>query len=141
MRTPRSTPTLSRLAPVLLTPVLLALAVLMVAALPVRAAEMVYIWEKGCGYCEQWDEEIAPIWDKTDEGQRLPLRKVRISEPLPEDLKDIGPLNYTPTFVLVHEGEEIGRIPGYNPEFFWAFVNALIDKLDARLAEEKAQEG
>lgn len=113
-----------------------AVVALTAAAPAVSAAEMVYVYERGCGYCEQWDAEIAPIWDKTEEGKRLPLRKIRISDPLPEDLKDIGPLNYTPTFVLVHEGEEIGRIPGYNPEFFWAFVDALIAKLDRKLAQD-----
>lgn len=100
------------------------------------AAEMVYVYDRGCGYCEQWDAEVAPIWDKTAEGQRLPLRKIRIGEPLPADLKGIGPLTYTPTFVVVHEGEEIGRIPGYNPEFFWAFVDALITRLDRRAARD-----
>ena len=44
--------------------------------------------------------------------------------------------SFTPTFVLVEDGKEIGRIEGYPGEdFFWPMLGALLDRLPARKAE------
>ena len=38
---------------------------------------------------------------------------------------------FTPTFVLWHEGREIGRIVGYlGEDFFWGQLGELIEQLD-----------
>lgn len=122
-------------------PVVLVVAAALVwalAATPALGAELVYYHERGCPYCEQWEEEVLPIYHKTPEGQRLPLRKVKASEPWPEDLAGIEGVMYTPTFILVTDaGEEVGRITGYRPDYFWPFLDQLIEKLDARKAAEK----
>lgn len=98
---------------------------------PAVAAELLYYHGIGCAYCEQWDEEVAPIYPKTDEGARLPLRRVSSSEPWPKDLAHIKGLVFTPTFVVLDDnGKEVGRIPGYQPDWFWAFLRKYIDKMD-----------
>jgi hypothetical protein len=39
----------------------------------------------------------------------------------------------TPTFVLVHEGEEVGRLRGYpGDEFFWGLLGGMLERLPAR---------
>ena len=95
-----------------------------------QAAELVMFDSPACEYCEQWDAEISAIYPLTAEGRRLPLRRVSAHEDLPADLAAIGAVIYTPTFVLVEDGRELGRISGYPGEdFFWAYLETLVAKL------------
>jgi len=97
-----------------------------------RAAELVMFEQAGCTWCEIFDREIAPIYPKTTEGQRAPLRRVNIDHPLPPDLAYIEVERLAPLFVLVENGHEIGRIRGYPGEDnFWGLLGVLIKKLDA----------
>jgi thioredoxin-related protein len=97
----------------------------------VRAAELVMFARAGCSWCETFDREIAPIYSKTVEGARAPLRRVDLAEPLPSDLANITVERLTPVFVLVDKGQEIGRIRGYPGEaFFWGMLGELIGKLE-----------
>ncbi len=97
-----------------------------------RAAELVMFEQAGCEWCEAFDRDIAPIYGKTDEGRRAPLRRVDITRKLPADLAFIDVERLTPLFVLVDRGREIGRIRGYPGEdHFWGLLGALIKKLDA----------
>ncbi|MGB6791991.1 MAG: hypothetical protein WBE53_11300, partial [Pseudolabrys sp.] len=48
-----------------------------------RAAELIIFEQAGCAWCETFDREIAPIYPKTAEGQRAPLRRVNIDRPIP----------------------------------------------------------
>ncbi len=100
----------------------------------VSAAELVMFESQACPWCEAWDEEIGEIYRLTDEARIAPLRRVDIDDPLPEDLGGIRAVVYTPTFVLVEDGKEIGRILGYPGEnFFWGLLGIELKKL-ARLA-------
>jgi len=88
--------------------------------------------QAGCVWCETFDREIAPIYPKTVEGQRAPLRRVNIDHTLPSDLAFLEMERLAPLFVLVEKGQEIGRIRGYPGEdHFWGLLGALIRKLDA----------
>jgi len=101
------------------------------AGLPAAAAELIMFEAVGCPYCARWNREIAPIYPKTAEGKRAPLRRVDIAQPRPVDLAGIGTIVYTPTFVLVEDGKEIGRIVGYGgDEIFWSLLAELFAKLD-----------
>jgi len=100
------------------------------AAGAANAAQLVMVEQAGCEWCEAWDREIAPSYHRTAEGRIAPLRRVDINDPLPRDLAFIRRLVYTPTFVLVHNGREVGRILGYPGEdFFWGLLEELIAKL------------
>ena len=93
-------------------------------------AELVMLDEKGCYWCEQWTHDIGGIYAKTTEGKRAPLRRIDIHERLPADLSFLVKGNYTPTFVLVSEGREVGRLRGYpGPDFFWPLLGQLLAKL------------
>ncbi len=97
----------------------------------VDAAELVMFEQPGCVWCETFDREIAPIYPKTAEGQRAPLRRVNIDQSVPPDLAFIAIERITPQFVLVANGREIGRIRGYPGEdHFWGLLGVLIKKLD-----------
>ena len=106
-----------------------------------HAAELVMFERAGCAWCEAFDREIAPIYSKTEEGLRAPLRRVDTARPVPPDLAFIETERLTPLFVLVDRGREIGRIRGYPGEdFFWGLLGALMKKLDASATgDERAQ--
>lgn len=107
-------------------------AALWLAIYPVAAAELIMLERPGCPWCARFDAEIAPAWPNTAEGQRAPLRRVDITEPWPEDLAGIQKEIFTPTFILMEEGKEIGRLRGYaGNEFFWYLIGDLIAKLPA----------
>jgi hypothetical protein len=97
-----------------------------------RAAELVMFEQAGCAWCEAFDREIAPVYGKTEEGQRAPLRRVDIAQNLPPDLAFLDVERLAPVFVLVDQGREIGRIRGYPGEdHFWGLLGVLMKKLDA----------
>jgi len=106
-----------------------------------RAAELVMFEQAGCAWCEAFDREIAPIYGKTDEGARAPLRRVDMTQAVPPDLAFIEVERLTPLFVLVDKGREIGRIRGYPGEdHFWGLLGALIKTLDTSgTSGERAQ--
>lgn len=100
--------------------------------LPASAAEMLMLEQPGCVWCKRFNAEIAPAWPKTREGQAAPLRRVDITKPWPDDLDFVARERFTPTFVLIDKGREIGRIRGYpGDEFFWYLADELIGKLPA----------
>lgn len=108
-----------------------ALALAMSLSVPAVAAEMVMFEQAGCAWCKRFDEEIAPAWPNTEQGRKAPLRRVDIHEPLPADLAGIPVERFTPTFVLVEDGEEIARLRGYpGDQFFWALVDEMLAKLE-----------
>lgn len=96
-----------------------------------RAAELVMFESAICEWCDAWHAEIGPIYPKTDEGKRAPLRTVDIRDPRPRGLVDIEGVRFTPTFVLLDDGgQEVGRINGYPGEdFFWGLLGELIAKI------------
>lgn len=108
------------------------------AALSARAAELVMFEQTGCVWCAAFDREIAPVYNKTDEGRRAPLRRVNIDRPRPPDLDFIQGERLTPLFVLIDKGREIGRIRGYpGDDHFWGLLGALVRKLDTTGAVEE----
>jgi len=107
-----------------------ALTVLTFAPANLMAAELLMLEQPGCPWCARFDAEIAPAWPKTAEGKRAPLRRVDITNTWPTDLADIHKERFTPTFILVEDGEEVGRLRGYvGNEYFWFLIDELLDKL------------
>jgi len=110
---------------------LLAAFLLLLFAQAAHAAELVMFEQKGCVWCQKFDREIAPAYDKTAEGKRAPLHRVDIAQPVPPDLAFITRERFTPVFVLIDEGREVGRIRGYPGDvFFWGLLANLIERLD-----------
>lgn len=94
------------------------------------AAELVMFEAVGCSWCEAWDRDVGAIYDRTAEARIAPLRRVDLNAPRPADLAEIGGIVYTPTFVLVEDGREVGRILGYPGEaHFWGLLGVELQKL------------
>ena len=99
------------------------------------AAELLMFESEGCEWCEIWDKEVGSIYPKTSEAQAAPLRRIDIHATRDEKLSSIRPVMFTPTFVLMDKGKEVGRILGYPGESnFWGLLDELIAKLPADIS-------
>jgi hypothetical protein len=115
----------------------LSAAALLVAAIlltpqTASAAELVMIDREGCGYCIAWKKQIGPASPNTDLGPFAPLRVVYIREGAPAGVTFDRPVLFTPTFILIDDGRELGRIEGYPGEdFFWGLLEKMLkEKMD-----------
>lgn len=97
---------------------------------PVKgASELLMVEQTGCEWCAAWNEEIGGIYHLTDEGKRAPLRRQDLFDTWPADIMIRGQVHFTPTFILLEDGTETGRIEGYPGEdFFWPMLVQLLDK-------------
>lgn len=106
------------------------LVTLVASVLPVIAwaeTSLVMVEQLGCVYCQAWDKDISTIYPLTDEGKAAPLIRIQLRAPVPEGMTFLRPAAFTPTFVLLKDGSEIGRIEGYPGEdFFWALLGQML---------------
>ena len=108
-------------------------------ARPGEGARLLMLERRDCPACRRWLREVGEAaWNGSDLGRRAPLRRVDVAEGLPGDLAGLGDWRFTPTFVLLAEGRELGRIIGYQSDwFFWQQAEALLARLPpARRREE-----
>ncbi|MGR3368561.1 MAG: thioredoxin fold domain-containing protein [Sagittula sp.] len=89
---------------------------------------LVMVEQPGCAYCAAWDDEIAPAYPNTAEGQFAPLVRADLREGPPEGVTYERRVNFTPTFILVEDGAEIARLEGYvGQDFFWPVLAQLLE--------------
>lgn len=99
--------------------------VLASGAVPAMAVELLMVEQAICPFCKQFDAEVD--YSNTKTGQAIPLRRIQLTDPWPQDLASISHDMLTPTFILVDNGKELGRLRGYpGKEPFWALINQLI---------------
>lgn len=106
---------------------LLAVALLANAA---RAEMRLLMFEEpGCVWCARWTEEVGGEYSKTPEGETAPLVRVNLHDPLPGDVSLVSRPRFSPTFVVVQDGAEVGRIEGYPGEdFFWGLLGRILER-------------
>ncbi|RXT55472.1 hypothetical protein B6S44_10205 [Bosea sp. Tri-44] len=94
---------------------------------PAFAAELVMYTRTGCPFCVRFEREVAPVYDKTPEGKAAPLRRVELPAGGVRGGELREPVIATPTFVLVDDGREVGRITGYlDDDMFWGLLGRLV---------------
>lgn len=94
------------------------------------SAQLIMVEETNCPFCVRFNAEIAPVYPKTTEGSIAPLRRVNIDEGWPDDLSHIKTESLTPTFILIEDNRELGRLHGYQgDEFFWFLLGELFENL------------
>lgn len=97
---------------------------------PASAAQLLMIEKAGCEWCERWDEEIGIIYAKTSEGKRVPLERHEIGSLSATNYVLTRNVRYTPTFIVVEESKEVGRIEGYPGEsFFWEMLDQILSTM------------
>lgn len=98
--------------------------------------ELVMVERVGCAWCARWNADVAPIYPKAPESADAPLRRHDLGDGQPKEAT--RPVRYTPTFLLVREGKEVGRVTGYlDAGMFWG----LLDQLIARAKADGAGQG
>jgi thioredoxin-related protein len=90
-----------------------AIAALVWSAASSQAAELVMVELKSCVYCAKFDREMASAYENSETGRSVPLRRINPRK-WPSDLAAVKKTPYTPVFILVDEGREIGRFAGYS---------------------------
>ena len=82
-----------------------------------------------CPFCKLFNTEVGDEYNNSEEGQRAPLRRVDLKDDWPEDLKGIKYDHLTPSFILVEDGKELGRLRGYpGRDEFWHLLRRLLEK-------------
>lgn len=95
-----------------------------------QASELVMFDQTGCIYCQRWEQDVGRLYAKTDEAKKLPLRRINIRDQDKSGITLASPIRYTPTFVVIDNGREVGRITGYSSDdSFWGLLDALAAKL------------
>lgn len=93
------------------------------------SAELVMFRREGCPYCHAFDRAIGTNYGKSDIARRAPMRMVDLDRDKQPKIALSAPIRFTPTFVLVDNGREIGRIEGYAGEdFFWGRLEVLMQR-------------
>ncbi len=104
------------------------------AVLPARASELIMFEQAGCTYCQRWDRDVGALYDKTAEAGRLPLRRLHLRDQKNAGITLAAPVRFTPTFVIVDNGQEVGRITGYiNDDAFWGLLGVYAARITAAL--------
>ncbi len=92
------------------------------------AAELIMVEQQGCYYCLEWKDQLGNIYPKTPEGKYAPLKTIDITEV--DELEGLQrDVIFTPTFVLMENDRELGRLEGYSSEdFFWELLEVILEK-------------
>lgn len=103
-----------------------------VSAMPVLAArELIMITSRYCPFCMAWERDIGVIYEKSPYADHLPLTRIDIGSDLPADMRISYDLRGTPTFLILENRAEIGRIIGYSDaELFWWQISEYAEIVD-----------
>lgn len=97
-------------------------AVLGVASAGAQAMDLIMFESPSCGTCKVFKREVLPIYAASPAGKVFPLWVVEMGGKAPFRLNE--PVTFTPTFVWVDNGVEVGRFSGYfGKEKFFSIVN------------------
>lgn len=90
---------------------------------------LVMVEQPGCAYCAAWDDQIGPAYPNTREGQFAPLMRADLHMGPPNGVTYSRRVSFTPTFILVEDGQEIARMEGYvGEDFFWPVYRKLLEE-------------
>ena len=104
-----------------------ALALLVTTGAAASETRLLMVEQAGCAYCAQWNAEIAPAYPKTTEGRFAPLLRADLREGPPDGISYDRKVLFTPTFILLEDGDELARIEGYPGEdFFWPLLSQML---------------
>lgn len=118
-------PALARLSRVASS--LLLAALLMVPLAAIAETRLVMVTSDHCPFCRAWERDVGAIYDKSPYAPNMPLTRVEMGAPLPDDIVLTGPVIGTPTFLIVSDGREIDRQRGYDDaEMFWWWLSGHV---------------
>ena len=102
------------------------LALILIAPNKIAAADsrLIMVTSDHCSYCQAWELDVGAVYDKSPYARTLPLTRVDIGSKKLEDVTFQKPVVGTPTFLIIHNGQEIDRQNGYiGAEMFWWWLS------------------
>ncbi len=106
------------------------------AALDVGAApntsrlQLIVMEAPGCTYCKVFRRDILPSFATSERGKALPVRFLDVNDLERANLTLDSSVDMVPTFVLVQDRREVGRIAGYvGPAAFFQSIGHLLSTL------------
>lgn len=75
--------------------------------------QLMMVGSPACHFCRAWEAEIGPGYAASPAGRAAPLFHVDVDGPYPDGLALARRPWITPTFVLLRDGSEVGRVEGY----------------------------
>ena len=89
--------------------------------------ELIVVEASECIYCTVFRRDVLPSYQASEQARSVPVRFLDVNDRAVEQLGLDGPINIVPTFVVMKNNKEIGRIPGYvGPENFYHTINYLL---------------
>ena len=96
-----------------------------------RRLEVLVLEVTNCNVCGLVKQNIHPIYERTPYARHIPMRFIDVSRIDETKLGLNGRIDTVPTTVLMLNGREVDRIPGYlAPENFLHILSRLIDNAE-----------
>ena len=90
----------------------------------IASTRLVMVTSDYCPFCQAWERDIGVLYEKSPYAPSLPLKRVDIGSAMPEGVTLQSPVLGTPTFLIIHNDQEIDRQRGYdNAEMFWWWLS------------------
>ena len=90
----------------------------------IASTRLVMVTSDHCPFCQAWERDIGVLYENSPYAPSLPLKRVDIGSAMPEGVTLQSPVLGTPTFLIIHNGQEIDRQRGYdNAEMFWWWLS------------------
>lgn len=101
------------------------------AAAPKAAGLQLIVMEApGCAYCDLFRRDVLPSFAASERAKNLPVRFLDVNDLELANLDLQTDIEIVPTFVLVRNNKEVGRIPGYvAPATFFRSISHLLSML------------
>ena len=92
-------------------------------------SRLIMVTSEYCPSCQAWELDVGKVYDKSPYATTLPLTRVEIGLKMPGGVTLQKPVVGTPTFLIIHNGQEIERQNGYNDaEMFWWWLSEYTAK-------------
>lgn len=101
---------------------------------PIHASQsdkiLLFVTSEYCIYCKAWERDVGTVYQKSAYNKHATLKRLDISSTQYKQIAFQKPIRGTPTFVILKDSAEIGRIEGYHDadQFFWQLSEYI--KLD-----------
>ena len=87
-------------------------------------SRLIMVTSDHCLYCQAWELDVGKVYDKSPYAPTLPLTRVKIGSEIPGGVTFQKPVVGTPTFLIIHNGQEIDRQNGYiEAGMFWWWLS------------------
>lgn len=94
---------------------------------PAGNLQLVVMEAPGCIYCTIFRRDVLPAYEVSERGKEMPVRFLDVNDVEQSGIGLDAPIDILPTFVVIKDNHEVGRIPGYmGPENFFHSINYLL---------------